>query len=143
MWKHKDIILNYHVRKPDFMKCKEPAHTAPQNDSPTMTLLIEKVSPYNEKDFKVISNRAFLSLHIREMFTTWEEDNSKPIILNEAANKVIENLKFDYPKLQKWNNTRIVNRISENWTDRAQIQIDLNKEILERAKSLDLKERGK
>ena len=141
MWKYKDIILNYHVRKPDFMKCKEPAQTAHQNDSPTMTRLIEKVSPYNEKDFKVISIRAFLSIHMREMFTTWEEDNSKPIILNEAANEVIENLKFEYPKLQKWSNTRIVNRISENWADRAKIQIDLNKEILVRAKSLDLKER--
>ena len=51
MWKYKDVILNYHVRKPDFMKCREPAHTAPQKGSPTMTRLIEKVSPYNEKDF--------------------------------------------------------------------------------------------
>ena len=88
---------------------------------------MEKLSPYNEKDFRVISLRAFLSLHIREMLTEWEKDVSKPIILTEASNEVIDNLKFAYPKLQKRSNTKIVNRISENWADRDQIQIDLNK----------------
>ena len=132
MWKYKDVIRSYHMRKPDLMKCKHPPLKASNNDNTTMTRLMEKLSPYNEKDFRVISLRAFLSVHIREMFTTWEEDISKPIILNEAANEVIDNLKFEYPKLQKWNNTKIVNRISENWADRNQIQIDLNKEILER-----------
>ena len=44
------------------------------------------------------------------------------------------------PNLQKWSNSKIVNRISENWDNRDQIQIDLNKETLDNAKSLDLKE---
>ena len=67
-------------------------------------------------------------------------DSSIPISITEASNEVIENLKFEYPKLQKWSNEKIVNRISDNWEDREQIQIDLNKEILDRAKSLDLKQ---
>ena len=134
MWKYKDFIHSYHMRKPDFIKYKQPTLKAPTNDNITKTLLMGKLSPYNEKDFKIISLRAFLSVHIREMFTAWEKDISNPIIISEASNEVIENLKFDYPKLQKWSNTKIVNRISENWEDRNQIQIDLNKEILERAK---------
>ena len=110
-WKYKDVIRSYHMRKPDLMKCKQPPLKASNNDNTTMTRLMEKFSPYNEKDFRAISLRAFLSVHIREMFTKWEKNVSEPIILTEAANEVIDNLKFEYPKLQKWSNTKIVNRI--------------------------------
>ena len=85
--------------------------------------------------------RAFLSTHIIELFIKWEEDPSTPIDFNEASNEVIDNLKFEYPNLQKWDNQKIVNHISDNWANRDQIQADLNRRILERTKSIDLKER--
>ena len=69
------------------------------------------------------------------------KDPSLPINITEASNEVIDNLKFEYPKLQKWDNSKIINRISDNWGNRDQIQADLNKEVLEHTKSTDLKER--
>ena len=89
----------------------------------------------------LISIRDFLSVHIREILIKWEEDPSTPIILTEASNEVIDNLKFEYPKLQKWDNFKIINRISDNWENRDQIRADLNREVLEHTKSTDLKHR--
>ena len=54
---------------------------------------------------------------------------------------MINNLKFEYPDLQKWTNFEIINRISNNWKNRNQIQTELNMKIFERTKSIDLKER--
>ena len=95
----------------------------------------------NKEEFEVISNRAFLSIHIREILNEWEHNQDSPIVLTEAANEVIDNLKFDYPNLKKWSNLEIINRIKLNWTNRDEIQKDLNKKIFERTKSLDLQER--
>ena len=75
------------------------------------------------------------------MFSKWETTDSALIELTAAANEVIENLKYDYPNLQKWSNEKIVNRISDNWNIKDQIQLDLNTETLINAKSLDLQER--
>ena len=82
-----------------------------------------------------------MSAHIREVLSEWEKDPSSPTNITEASNEVIDNLEFEYPKLQKWDYTKIMNRISANWKDRDQIQADLNKEVFELAKSTDPKQR--
>ena len=48
---------------------------------------------------------------------------------------------FEYPKLQKWDYSKIMNRISDNWEKTDQIQAELNREVLELTKSTDLKQR--
>ena len=48
---------------------------------------------------------------------------------------------MEYPRLQKWENIKIIKRISDNWADRANIQIEQNKKIMEYTKATDLKER--
>ena len=79
--------------------------------SKTVKNLTKKVNPYNEMDFQIISLRAFHSIHIREILSEWEKDQSNPVILTDVTNEVINNLKFEYPGLQKWTNTEIINRI--------------------------------
>ena len=66
MWKYKDLILNYHKRKPDFINFKPVTSKDPIETNDTISRLARKVSPYDEEEFKVISIRAFLSIHIRE-----------------------------------------------------------------------------
>ena len=108
MWKYKDVILSYHKKKPDFINFKPATSKAPTDTNDTVSRLARKVSPYSEKEFKIIINRAFLSVHIREILIKWEEDPSTPITLTEASNEVIDNLKFEYPKLQKWDISRLL-----------------------------------
>ena len=95
-----------------------------------------KCSPYGKEEFKEISLRAFLSTHVRELFTNWEDDQTYITEITDAVNEVIDNLKLEYPRLQKWNNLRIINHISVNWSDRIKIQADMNKKILEYASQL-------
>ena len=139
--KYKDVILSYHKKKPDFIKIKQTSSKDPSAENKIVLRLVEKLSPYNERDFKISSSRAFLSTHIREVLSEWEKDPSTPINITEASNEVIDNLKFEYPKLQKWDYLKIMNRISDNWEKRDQIQAELNREVLEHTKSTDLKQR--
>ena len=125
IWEYKDLILSY-KRKPHLISYKQTPFRKPVDASKTVKNLTRKLSPYNKEGFKIISIRAFLSVHKWEILTKWEKDQSTPIILNEASNKVINNLKFEYPGLQKWTNLEIINRISANWMDRDQIQMDIN-----------------
>ena len=141
IWKYKDVIRSYHKKKTDFIKIEQTSSKDPSTDNKIASRLVEKLSPYNERDFKIIISRAFLSAHIREILFEWEKDPSKPINITEASNEVIDNLKFEYPKLKKWDNSKIINRISNNWGNRDQIQADLNREVLEHSKSTDLKQR--
>ena len=115
MWKYKDLILNYKRGKLGFINVKPLTIKNPIDTSDTVKRLTKRISPDNEEDFKVISHRAFHSAHIRELLTEWEKDPSTPIIHNEATSEVIDNLKYDYPYLQKWDNHKIINRISDNW----------------------------
>ena len=114
IWKYRDLIFTYHKSKPDFINLKHEASNESSNSNDTAIRLAEKCSPYDKEEFKVISIRAFISTHMRELFTNWEEDPSTPIVLTEATNEVIDNLKFEYSKLQKWDNLKIINRISDN-----------------------------
>ena len=132
IWEYKDLILSYHQRKPNLINYKQTPFKKPIEASGTVKRLARKVSPYDKEDFEIISIRAFLSAHIREILAKWEEDPSTPIILTDASNKVIDNLKFEYPNLQKWTNFEIINRISNNWKNRNQIQTELNTKTFER-----------
>ena len=113
IWKFKDVIRSYHKKKPEFIKVKQIPPTDSSSGNKVASRLFKKVSPYNERDFKIISSRAFLSPHIREILSKWEEDPSKPVNITEASYEVIEasyevieNLKLEYPKLQKWDNQK-------------------------------------
>ena len=97
MWKYKDLIINYNRKKPELIHVKPLTIKSPIDANDTVTRLTKRLSPYNEEDFKVISHRAFLSAHIRELLTEWEKDPSTPIIHDEASSEVIDNLKFEYP----------------------------------------------
>ena len=78
-------------KKPDFIKVKQTSSKDPSADNKIASRLVEKLSPYNERYFKMISSRAFLSAHIREILFEWETDPSKPINITEASNEVIDN----------------------------------------------------
>ena len=137
--------MSYHKIKPNFLKVKTSFKDAKKGKSSSkdelISRLVKNVSPYNDRDFKIISSRAFLSPHIREIMSIWEEDPSSPLGITDASNEAINNLKYEYPNLQKWDYSKIMHRISNNWKDRDQIQADLNKEVFELAKSTDLKQR--
>ena len=98
-------MLSYHKRKPRFINYKQTPIKKPIDASGTVKRLTRKVSPYDKEEFEIISIRAFFSVHIRE------EDPSTPITIDDASNEVINNLKFEYPDLQKWTNFEIINRI--------------------------------
>ena len=145
--KYRDIILSYNKKKPNLFKLRtttkkiKTANKDASNEKKVLTRLVEKLSPYSERDFKIISSRAFLSVHVREIFLEWEKDNLQPFGITEASKEAIDNLNFEYPNLQKWDYFKIMDRISENWVDRDIIQAELNKEVLENAKSTDLNQR--
>ena len=46
MWKYKDLILNYHKRKPDFINFKPVTSKDPIDTNDTVLRLARKVSPY-------------------------------------------------------------------------------------------------
>ena len=145
--KYRDLILSFNKMKPRLFKIKystkkiKTANKNASNEKKVISRLVDKLSPYNEREFKIISSRAFLSAHVREVFSEWEKDPSLPISITEASNEVINNLKYEYPKLQKWDYTKIVNCISDNWHNREEIQIELNREVLDLTKSTDLNQR--
>ena len=141
IWKYKDLITNFHKKKPNFVKIEQNLTSEKPSINNTVARLVGKCSPYGKEEFKEISLRAFLSTHVRELFTNWEDDQTYITEITDAVNEVIENLKFEYPKLQKWDNLKIINHISTNWSDRVNIQANMNKKILEFAKSTDLQER--
>ena len=126
IWKYKDLILSFNKRKPNYINYKQTPFRKPVELSNTIVNLTRKINPYNKEEFQIISNRTFLSIHIREVLNEWEHNQDSPIVLTEAANEVIDNLKFDYPKLQKWSNSEI---IKLNWVNRDEIQKDLNKKV--------------
>ena len=142
IWKFKDLIINHNIRKPDFIPFKPPsALEKPPSMSDTVARLSGKASSYGKEEFKEISSKAFFSSHVRELFTTWETNPDSIEDLSDAVNEVIENLKNEYPRLQKWDNIKIIKRISDNWADRVNIQIEQNKRVMEYTKATDLKER--
>ena len=119
LWQFKDLIANHNIRKPDLIPVKPPSTMEkPPSLSETITRLSSKASPYSKEEFKEISLKAFFSLHVRELFTSWETNPESIEDLSDAVNEVIENLKLEYPRLQKWNNIKIIKRISDNWADR-------------------------
>ena len=138
--KYRDIILSYNKKKPNLFKLRtttkkiKTANKDASNEKKVLARLVEKLNPYSERDFKIISSRAFLSVHVREIFLEWEKDNLQPFGITEASKEAIDNLKFEYPNLQKWDYFKIMDRISENWVNRDIIQSELNKEVLENAK---------
>ena len=109
--KYKEVILSYNKIKPNYISYKQVPLRKPLEISNTVLNLTRKINPYNKEEFEVISIRAFLSAHIREVLEAWEKNQDSPIDLTEAANEVVDNLKFDYPGLNKWSNLEIIIRL--------------------------------
>ena len=99
------------IQRSTLISYKQMPFRKPVKVSKTVKNLTRKINPYNKRDFQIISIRAFYSVHIREILSEWEKDQSNPVVLTDTADEVVNNLKFEYPGLQKWTNTEIINHI--------------------------------
>ena len=90
IWKFKDLIKNYNVKKPNIIQFKPPsAEEEPQSRNNISIRLANKASPYGKEEFKEISLKAFFSTHIRELFTNRETNPDSTEEISDAINKVI------------------------------------------------------
>ena len=62
IWKYKDLITNFHKKKPDFVKIEQNLTSEKPSINDTVARLAGKCSPYGKEEFKEISLRAFLSI---------------------------------------------------------------------------------
>ena len=63
------------------------------------------------------------------------------MILTKKAIEVLENTKLQNPKILGWDNYKLINRLSEHWSDRKNIEEKITDEAIKRVKSIDLNER--
>ena len=84
---HKDLILNFNKRKPQYINYKQSPFRKPVDASNMVKNLLRKINPYNKEGLKVISIRAFRSVHIREILTKWEKTNPNPSSLMKHLKK--------------------------------------------------------
>ena len=107
--KFKNTILNHYINSGNPFSIKERS-SPPSTPHPIATRL-SKSFTYCSKVFKKISIRAFLSEHIREILSEWENNPSSPINTIEAADTVLDYIKMEYPKLKDWSNKKLLTRI--------------------------------
>ena len=109
IWQYRDTILNHHSGKPIFLQVKCPSGRSPSTkEGDTIIRLKRKSNPYGKQELDEISLRAYTSIHIQEIFKEWENDPSIVENMSDEAIKVIENLKIEFPRLQKWDNIKII-----------------------------------
>ena len=119
----KNRILSHHINSGNRFSIKNLPSTKP-SDRPIAKRLSEDFT-YNDRDFKKISIRAFLSENVREVFSNWESNNLSTIKSNEAVDIVLDYIRMEFPKLKDWNNKKILSRISRNWNDRVKFKMTL------------------
>ena len=108
--KYKSTISNHYINSRNYFNVKQgPIFESPKNST---ALWLAKMYTYCKKEFEVISIRAFLSEHIREILSIWETDHSLPITITEAADNVLSYIKMEYPKLKNWSNQKLEQNIT-------------------------------
>ena len=100
---------------------------------------LAKKFTYSRSKFKEISLEAFKSDHIQNVLSKWENDDSMELTVE--ANNVLENLKIRYPKILDWDNYKIINRLSEHWEIRKNIQEKITNDAINRLKAIDFHKR--
>ena len=106
IWSHKDTIKNYNSGKPTIAKVKlDQINTLKEND--TKIRLSSKAKPYGEDELDEICLRSYDSSYIQELCEEWKNDPNILNDLNDKVNNVIENLKIEFARLQRWDNMKI------------------------------------
>ena len=122
----------------DIIKIEVSRNDLTKEDSPMVKKLRSKLS-YSKTEFEKISIDAFKLDPIKEAMKIWEETNE--LRTTKEADGVLDNIKLFYPKIIGWSNTKLIRRISENWTNRKNIEELLTDKAIERVKSMELSER--
>ena len=63
--------------------------------------------------------------------------------MSDEVTEVIENLKIEFPRLQRWDNIKIITHFCENWKNTDTLRNARNEKILGYSKESELKEREK
>ena len=69
----------------------------------------KKSNPYGKLELEEICLRAYASVHIQEFCKEWENNPSIIENIENEVTEVINNLKIEFPRLQKWDNGKIIN----------------------------------
>ena len=109
--------------------------TFPREDSPTVLRMKNKLT-YSRSEFKKISIDTFRSDSIQEVLKNWETTNHMKI--TKEAIEVLENTKIQNPKILSWDNYKLINRLSEHWSDRKNIEEKLTDEAIKRVREAAL-----
>ena len=128
IWSHKDTIQNYNSGKPTVIKIKLEENL---RENETKVSLSKKSKAYGEDEFDEICFRSYNSTHIQELCETWKKD---PNILNDLSDEVIEvieNLKIEFSRLQRWDNIKIATRICETWEKAEALRNEKNIKIMQ------------
>ena len=112
--------------------------TLPKEDSPTAKRLKKKFT-YSRSEFRKMRIDTFKSESVQKVFEEWEANNH--MVITKEANEVLENIKMQKPKIMSWDNYKLINCLSEHWSDRKNIEEKLTDEAIKRVKTIDLKER--
>ena len=83
------------------------------------------------------------TLYIQGICKAWKDDPNVLENLSDEVIEVIENLKIEFPRIQKWENIKIATRICETWENADTLRNERNEKILKYVKETDLDETDK
>ena len=128
LWKFKDTIEKFNVGKPKFVKQKEKkAYGQDVRREDTGSRLRDKSPPYGKTELDAICLRAFSTDPVRNFCRRWEKNHDIIEDIELDVIEVLENLKIEFPRLQKWNTSNLCLFICKNWKNVDKIQDDNNK----------------
>ena len=98
--------------------------------------LERKSPPYGITELKEISLKAFTSEYVRGFCERWKINKEVLEDINDNTIDVLEQLKIQFPRLQKWENRKFMEYLCENWENADNWQIEHNKKIFEFQKKI-------
>ena len=73
--------------------------------------------------------RAYNSIYIQGICKTWKDDPDALENLSDEVIEVIENLKIEFPRLQRWDNIKIATRFCETWENTDTLRNERNETL--------------
>ena len=132
LWKFKDVIKKFRIESQKTINFKHKSSPAPESRKEKVVTRVENKSPpYGAVELNEISLRAYTSPFIRGFCERWKINQDVLEDINDNAIDVLEKLKQEFPRLQKWDNKKLMTFLCENWKNADDLQISHNKKVLE------------
>ena len=114
LWRFKDTIKNVCIDEPTLVRYKNEKIFYPESrKEDTIARLRKKSQPYGKLELNEISLRAYSLIPIQEFCKRFKDDHNIVEDINEDVVEILENLKLEFPRLQKWDNTKLMTFLCE------------------------------